>query len=95
MAELCLVKAHQTANRIEELPGFKLRFSAPFFKEFAVQTPVSPKKIINSLTKHNILAGVDLNSFKIGLKGCLLIAVTEKITSGQIDDLVFHLSRVR
>ena len=95
VAELCLAKAHQTANRIKELPGFRLRFSSPFFKEFVIQTPVSPKKIINNLSKYNILAGVDLNGFKIGLKGCLMIAVTEKISSEQIDDLVFHLSRVK
>jgi len=95
VAELCLVKAHRAAEQIEDIPGFKLRFSTPFFKEFVVQTPVSPKKIINKLSKNNILAGVDLNSFKIGLKGCLMIAVTEKITSEQIDDLVFHLARVR
>jgi len=95
VAELCLVKAHRAAEQIEDIPGFKLRFSTPFFKEFVVQTPVSPKKIINKLSKNNILAGVDLNSFKIGLKGCLMIAVTEKVTSEQIDDLVFHLARVR
>jgi len=94
-AELCLAKAHETAEKIEELPGFKLRFRTPFFKEFVVQAPVVPKKIISSLMKNNILAGVDLNSFKIGLKGCLMIAVTEKITSSQIDDLVFHLSKVK
>jgi glycine dehydrogenase subunit 1 len=95
VAELCLAKAHYAASEIDKLSGYKLRFAAPFFKEFVIQTPVSPKKIIAGLSKHNILAGVDLSGFKIGLKGCLMIAVTEKITYNQIDELVFRLSKVK
>jgi glycine dehydrogenase subunit 1 len=95
VAELCMIKAHYTADKICELPGFKMKFSAPFFKEFVVQTPISPKKIINKLGKFNILPGVDLGEFRIGLKGCLMIAVTEKITYEQIEALVYRLSRVK
>jgi len=94
-AELCLAKAHYAASKISELSGYKLKFATPFFKEFVVQTPVSPKKIIAGLSKHNILAGIDLSGFKMGLKGCLMIAVTEKITYNQIDELVFRLSKVK
>ncbi|MCD6162268.1 MAG: aminomethyl-transferring glycine dehydrogenase subunit GcvPA [candidate division Zixibacteria bacterium] len=94
-AELCLINAHYAAEKIGELPGFKLQFAAPFFKEFVVQTPIQPKKIIKNLGKYNILAGLDLNSYKIGLKGCLMIAATEKITFKQIDELVFRLSKVK
>ncbi|MCP4580100.1 MAG: aminomethyl-transferring glycine dehydrogenase subunit GcvPA [candidate division Zixibacteria bacterium] len=95
VAELCLSKAHYAAEKICDLPGYKLKFDTPFFKEFVVQTPVSPKKIINGLAKYNILPGVDLSGFKIGLKGCLMIAVTEKVTKKQIDELVFRLSKVK
>jgi hypothetical protein len=56
---------------------------------------VTPKKIINALSKFDILAGVDLSGFKIGLKGCLMVAVTEKISYGQIDELVYRLSKVK
>jgi glycine dehydrogenase subunit 1 len=94
-AELCLAKAHYAAEKINELPGFKLRFGSPFFKEFVVQTPVSPKKIIARLARHKMLAGVDLNQFKIGMKGCMMIAVTEKISCKQIDDFVYYLSTVK
>jgi glycine dehydrogenase subunit 1 len=95
VAELCLTRAHYAAKKICELPGYKMKFSAPFFKEFVVQTPVTPKKIINSLAKYGILAGVDLGAFKVGLKGCMMIAVTEKISYEQIDELVFRLSKVK
>jgi len=94
-AELCLTKAHYAAQRICELPGYKLKFNAPFFKEFVVQTPVTPHKIIDTLNRYNILAGVDLGGFKLGLKGCLMVAVTEKISYEQIDELVFRLSKVK
>lgn len=95
VAELCLAKAHYAARKIGELAGYQIRFSAPFFKEFVVQTPVSPKKIISSLGKYDILPGVDLSGLKIGLKGCLMVAVTEKISYEQIDELVFRLSKVK
>ena len=95
VAELCLTKAHYAAQKISELPGYQMRFSAPFFKEFVIQAPVSPKKIISGLGKYNILPGVDLSGLKIGLKGCLMVAVTEKISYEQIDELVFRLSKVK
>jgi len=95
VAELCLTKAHYAASEISKISGYQLKFAAPFFKEFVIQTPVSPKKIIAGLSKFNILAGVDLSGFKMGLKGCLMIAVTEKITYNQIDELVFRLSKVK
>jgi len=95
VAELCLTKAHYAADKISELPGYQLRFAAPFFKEFVVQAPVTPKKVINGLGKYNILPGVDLSGLKIGLKGCLMVAVTEKISYEQIDELVFRLSKVK
>ena len=95
VAELCLAGAHYAAGKIADIPGYRLKFSAPFFKEFVVQTPVSPKKIISSLAKFDILAGVDVGPFKIGLKGCLMIAVTEKVSQAQIDELAFRLSRIK
>jgi glycine dehydrogenase subunit 1 len=95
VAELCLTKAHYVADKICELPGFELKFTTPFFKEFVVQTPISPKKVINNLGRYDILPGVDLGRFKIGLKGCLMIAVTENITYEQIGELIYRLSKVK
>ncbi len=94
-AELCLAKAHFAAEKLSQIPGFRLRFTAPYFKEFVLQTPVPPKRIIEQLMKRNILAGIDLGGFKIGLKGCLLVAVTEKVTYEQIDEFAFWLGRVK
>jgi glycine dehydrogenase subunit 1 len=95
VAELCLSKSHYAANKIGGLPGYKLKFTSPFFKEFVVQTPVSPKRIVSYLGKYDILAGIDLGIFRIGLKGCLMVAVTEKISYEQIDELAYWLTKVK
>lgn len=94
VAELCLQKSHYTALRIEELDGFKMKFNSPFFKEFVVQTPVPPEKIIKELLKRKILAGIDLKKSKLGLENCLLISVTEKRTKEQIDYFVEELKKL-
>jgi glycine dehydrogenase subunit 1 len=94
IAHLCLQKSHYAFEKITQIPGFKPRFSAPFFKEFVVETPIPPKKIIKSLLKKNIFAGIDLDSFKIGLKNALLVAVTERRTKEQIDSFVAELSKL-
>jgi len=36
-ASLCTRKGHYAAEQLQSLPGVKLRFSRPFFKEFTLQ----------------------------------------------------------
>ena len=95
VAELCLQKSHYAQEGICRLPGFKLRFERPFFKEFAVQVPVPPGQIIQELASEGFLPGVDLGQFGLGLDldDCLLVAVTEKRTKEQIDHLMAHLQK--
>jgi len=93
IGRLCLSKAHYAASRISELPGYKLKHKGPFFKEFVVETPVSPYRIIAGLTKKGIIPGIDIGKFVPGLKGSLMVAVTEKRSKQQIDNLVFELSK--
>jgi glycine dehydrogenase subunit 1 len=93
VGRLCLSKAHYAADRISEIPGFSLKFGGPFFKEFVVETPIPPNRLISRLMKRGIAPGIDMGRFKLGLKGCLMVAVTEKRTRRQIDDLIFGLSR--
>src|SRR6266849_4861948 len=38
-AELCTRKAHYAAEQLTKLPGVRLRFDRPFFKEFALTVP--------------------------------------------------------
>jgi len=91
---MCHSGAHYAADAIKKIPGFSPKFNGPFFKEFVMETPAPPVRIINKLARKNILAGIDMGRFRLGLKGCLMIAVTEKRSKSQIDNLVYELSKV-
>ncbi len=88
VAGLCLQKAHYASKQIESQTEFKLKYNSPFFREFAIEGPVSPKKVTKSGLKLKIFAGIDLGQFKIGLNQSLLMAFTEKRTKDEIDNLV-------
>ncbi|MGB8656229.1 MAG: aminomethyl-transferring glycine dehydrogenase subunit GcvPA [Candidatus Zixiibacteriota bacterium] len=94
VAELCLQKSHYASQRITQVQGFKMRFAAPFFKEFVIDTPIPPRRIVKSLLKKGIFAGVDLSLFDRKLKNQLLVCVTEKRTKEEIDSLADELSKL-
>lgn len=85
-------KAHYLAEKIAELDKFELAFTAPFFKEFAIKTPIPAKDIITKLQTKNIFPGIDLKAF--GHEEMLLIAVTEKKRKCDLDELVKSLQEV-
>ena len=91
--ELALAKAHYAAGALTKIPGVRLRFAAPFFKEFVLQLPKSPDRVVKRLVKNKILAGIPLKPFDRSLKDCLLVAVTEKRTRQEIDAFVQALSQ--
>jgi glycine dehydrogenase subunit 1 len=93
VGELALAKAHYAAEALSKVPGVRLRFAAPFFKEFVLQLPKSPERVARRLAKEKILAGVPLKAFDRSLRDCLLVAVTEKRTRGEIDAYAQALSR--
>lgn len=88
LAEHCVKKAHYLADRISSLKGYSLAWSTPFFNEFAVKCPVAPEKVVKSLLGKKILAGYPLGKSYPELKDYLLIAVTEKRTKEEMDELV-------
>ena len=85
VGELSTAKAHYAAERLATIPGVSLRFTAAFFKEFALRLPKSPERVVAKLAKQGILAGVPLKAFDRSLADCLLVAVTEKRTKAEID----------
>lgn len=88
VASLCFDKAHYAAHEIARLSGFKLRYAAPFFKEFVVQTTKPVSNVLEACRHLGILGGVPLGQFDPAWSDCLLVAVTEKRTKGEIDALV-------
>jgi len=85
VGELSTAKAHYAAETFAKIPGVRLRFTAPFFKEFTLELPKSPERVAKRLMKEKILAGVPLKAFDRAQKDCLLVAVTEKRTRAEID----------
>ncbi len=91
VAEQCVQKAAYLADRISGVEGFSLSWKAPFFNEFAVKCPVDADKVVKALEQKKILAGYPLGHAYPELKDHLLIAVTEKRTKSEMDDLVAGL----
>ena len=94
VGNLCIQNSHYLAEQIEKIDGYQLAFSAPFFKEFVVITPINPKIIIEQLAENNIQAGIDLSQFDAGLDNALLIAATEKRTKQDMDTFVKALANI-
>lgn len=94
VASQCFDKAHYAAERIASVPGFRLKFAAPFFKEFVVQCDKDVSKVLSACREKGILAGTALSRLDpqspaaSELKPCFLTAVTEKRTKQEIDALV-------
>ena len=67
------------------LPKHQMRL----YKEFAIRALNEPVQKINErLLKHGIIGGLDLERYYPEMKGYWLLAVTEKCTKQEIDDMV-------
>ena len=94
VATRCLNNSHYLADKIQNIDGFSLKYNRPFFKEFVIDTPVDPEKIIANLSKKRILAGINLNKLDPDFKNNLLIAVTEKRTKEEMDLFIDALTSI-
>src|SRR4030095_2826417 len=93
VGELSAAKAHYAAQELARIPGVRLRYGAPFFKEFTLDLPKAPERVAKRLLRDRILAGVPLKAFDRTLKSALLVAVTERRTREEIDALVAGVAR--
>jgi glycine dehydrogenase subunit 1 len=91
LAELCIQKAHYAAAELAKIPGYSLAYSAPFFNEFTLRTPVPAAEVNRFLLTRDIIGGYDLGSDAPQLQDCLVLAFTEMTTRRHIDDLVESL----
>jgi len=92
VGELNLRYSHYAAEKIAAVPGYGLRFDAPFFNEFVVTCPVEPAEVNRQLWENaNILGGVELGRWYPEFKDGLMLCVTETKTKEQIDALASAL----
>jgi glycine dehydrogenase subunit 1 len=92
-AELCARKAHYAAEQLTSVPGVKLRWGRPFFKEFVVQVPGDVPGLVTRLLQAGYHGGLALGRWYPALGNCLSVAVTEKRTRAEIDGLAAALGR--
>jgi glycine dehydrogenase subunit 1 len=90
-AELCYHKAHYAAEQINALEGFELWNRGPFFNEFVVKAPLPVADLNRALLERKIIGGLDIGGWYPSLEGHMLLAVTERNTRAQIDELVYGL----
>ena len=96
-AKLCHEKAAYAASVLTSIDGVELCFNRPFFREFAIRLPVKAEPVISTLASCGFNIGPELSQFELpgfeAPENCLLIALTEKRTRKQIDDLKVALQQ--
>jgi len=85
LGEVCARRTAYAAARLGEIPGCSVRFDGPRFKEVVVETPVDADKLARRLAQRGFLAGPPLGRWFPELATSLLVAVTEKRTSDEIN----------
>jgi glycine dehydrogenase subunit 1 len=87
-AELCARKAGYAVDELTRLPGIRLRFKRPFFKEFTLEVSGDIRAQLSGLVDAGYHAGVPLGRWYNELTDCVSLAVTERRTRTEIDGLV-------
>ena len=95
LGELCLQKAHYAFRQITAIPGFKPAFSAPFFDEFVIQSPVPLSTLQQHFAQAKLIGGYPLHECYPGMENAMLLCVTETRTKADIDLLVNILKEVQ
>ncbi len=85
VAEQSAHKARYLAARLTGIPGVQLANEEPFFREFALLTPMDPSDIVTAMAERGFLAGIPLSGHYPELPGGILVAVTEQRTKAELD----------
>jgi glycine dehydrogenase subunit 1 len=96
VARICLERAHYAAEKIQQIPGYRLRYpKTPFYKEFAVRCPRPAAEVNRELAKRGITGGFDVGRSDPDATDTMLIAVTEMNPKEEIDQLVAALKEIQ
>jgi glycine dehydrogenase subunit 1 len=89
VANLCVQKAHYTKDEIAKIPGYKIAYTGPFFKEFVVECPQDPVTINRKLLENGMIGG-----YPIPNTNQMMFCVTEQRNKEDIDNLLAVLAKV-
>jgi glycine dehydrogenase subunit 1 len=87
LGELCVRRTARTAERLGALPGCRIAFSGPRFKEVVLETPLDGRDLAKRLARRGYLTGPALGAHYPGLERSLIVAVTERRTEAEADGL--------
>ena len=91
VAELCVQRTHELAEKIVKVPGVKVPFQYPFFHEFVAEIP-HPAQTLTRLQERGFLGGLYLQPIFRDLRDHVLLCCTERNTSADIDAFVAALA---
>src|SRR5262249_31029329 len=85
MAQQNLAKAQYALGQLEQIPGVRRKFAAPFFNEFTIEMPRSVKMVNAALLREKIVGPFALGTPYPELTKHALVCVTETTSKAEID----------
>jgi glycine dehydrogenase subunit 1 len=93
-ANLCLQKSRYLADQLCKSERFSMAFEQPTFKEFVIRDQVDRiEELLDDALDAGFLAGIPLGRWYPELSDCFVVAVTEKRTKAEMDQLCSALGR--
>jgi len=95
IADTCYANSCYAKSLIENIPGFKLEYPQPVFKEFVVRSEKLPvPDIIRKLSEKGILIGPHLGLFNKEWNDLFLICTTELRSRTEMDEMAKALEEI-
>ena len=82
-----LVRVNALKKAIESIPGVEIPYGGSVFNELVLRLQRPAADFIKYARENGVLAGIDLGKFPVGTENDLLVAVTEKRTAAEIENL--------
>lgn len=92
LARLNLQKTGYLKNKLAQLNGYRIKFKANTFNEFALECPQPAKAVQEKLLREKIIAGYPLGRSYPELDHCLLLGATETNPIEELDRLAAKLA---
>lgn len=72
-----MARARELRSAVLKIPGFRESFGAPFFNEFAVESPLYGDELVRRMARRGFLAGVALAHWFGDMPNAVLLCATE------------------
>lgn len=93
MAQICLQRAHYLAERMAQIPGFRIHSPHPFFHEFVVETDYNCATLFDVLRSQQCIPGVALGRWYPEWSDRFLVTVTEMNAMDDIEQMLKLLTQ--